>query len=173
MKKQPKFHIITHERIIKALRTEPLKSGHWVENPDLEEVGNCGVCAVGAVLRSCRFTNNKINAVGDILLDYIEYRGSMQDSIENALASQQWMVALSNAFEFFDRYRDLSKDNDRRSVVNKTITFVKRNLPKRFKIPAKVRCTFNFNARTQTWSRNRSRSQEEIDAWLYPSGLMV
>jgi hypothetical protein len=40
---------ISRDDILRAIRTEPLAPGAWVQYPSLTVVGDCTVCAVGAV----------------------------------------------------------------------------------------------------------------------------
>jgi len=93
---------VTKAQIIKALKTENISIGYgWTEHEDLPEVGNCHVCSVGAVLRSCKLPNNTISELCNDP-DFITCPYSCDDdaiAIDEALERGDYFSALSMCFE--------------------------------------------------------------------------
>lgn len=84
---------ITKQQVLKALETEPLKRGQWVDRAYLNYIGDCNVCAVGAVLRQAGLTNREI---------YLSVRAqSIRSGCEdpNQTVKTDPLTALSEVFE--------------------------------------------------------------------------
>lgn len=113
---------ITKKEIIKALQTEPLIHQMWVKKDNLPEVGDCGVCAVGAVLRHCRIPNDVL----DSYTNSIEGTGSAEEA-QRALERGDYLSALSMTFEQ-KSYVEAGTKADAASR-RRAIEFVEKNFP--------------------------------------------
>lgn len=117
----PEF--VSKKKIIKALQTEFLSAGQFVKNGYLPEVGTCGVCAVGAVLRSVGQTDIQIayiareiapaprvgrNKIGELL----EKRGYM-----SALSSYFEEMLRNNKAKYFVE-RCCDRDDNNRTLIS-------------------------------------------------------
>jgi len=133
--------MITRNQIIKALATEPLKAGNWIQcKADL----NCKVCAVGAIVRS-RLTSaqeKKLNIeeynfykeslLKDKFSDICEkliasnynFFLSLSDKISYLIENEDYMSALSSYFENNYYGRSIT-DVDRERIIG----FVAQNFP--------------------------------------------
>lgn len=94
---------ITRREIIRAIRTEKLIAGAFIQVrfDDVEcswvKDKKCKVCAVGAVLRHKGFHNSSINDLGGLLTTDC---GALRDSDEKeSIAQCAYMSALSIKFE--------------------------------------------------------------------------
>lgn len=127
--KLPKY--VLKKTIIRALKTEPLQTGQFVEKPDLRKVGDCNVCAVGAVLRATGATNYQIAkhtgwANGGVCIFSCE----SQRRIIQLLERKDYMSALSSYFE------DLVFGEPTKAQRRKLIAFVEKNFPNRVPLVA-------------------------------------
>ena len=86
--------VFTRGEILRALKREPLRRGEFVEKSNLPMVGNCNVCAVGAVLRGCGFRNNEISVLAREVVDY-----PISSRPHELLKAGDWTSALSSMFE--------------------------------------------------------------------------
>lgn len=127
---------IKRAQILKALRTEPLRQGHFVESDLLPEIGTCNVCAVGAVLRSAGVPDRAINGVA-VQPQVIGFADCCFDSSNKAeqklelaedLAERRYLAALSKVFEAAPK----------RTAKAQAIAFVKKHFPKEIRIPDTV-----------------------------------
>lgn len=97
--------IITKAQIIKALETEPLVAEKWVQNNNLNFKGSCGVCAVGAVLRSaCKLKNNEIedgahSSIGEYGILTMRVNRATANNVSFHINNGEYMLALSEMFE--------------------------------------------------------------------------
>lgn len=125
---------INREKIIEALKTEPLKRGAFFHNASFDNIQDayaCEVCAVGAVLRRC------FNIISDVS-GFVVTRNSalwekeacsvtLRQAIKNELKIKNYMGALSIFFESQDIMYSAVTPLQRRNLIR----FVKRNLPNR------------------------------------------
>lgn len=94
---------VTKLQVCEALMTEPLVAGSWVQcASDHEEYKNCGVCAVGAVLRKCGLSNSHITRRAVRVTDGED---SVSKCVEDALQANHLILALSRFFEQMIRRR--------------------------------------------------------------------
>lgn len=126
---------IYREQILKALLTEPLQGGQWVEKEYLHEIGDCRVCAVGAILRSClKMTNSEIHENGARVTNNRCVRNGLYDNInypKNELKKKNYLGALSIFFEdLVYRRNDGATPNDRVKLCK----FVLDNFPSRITV---------------------------------------
>jgi len=119
---------ITRSEILKAIRTEPLVSGNFVQTENNKEK-NCAVCAVGAVLRIAGQNNTEIHSFGEQLM----YEGVCSSQphyvILEELKERRYLHALSMKFEFY-AFRLGKGKRTRKLLAN----FVKKNFPKVIKL---------------------------------------
>ena len=129
---------IKKEDIIKAIKTESLEAGCWID----VDFSNCKVCAVGAIVKQTLEKNNllsvrRVDSICELnteneCIDADEYQTS------DSLKDKQWLTAISGYFE-----REWRRSVDRNSgaylsrhqkyrVKQKTIKFVEKNIPKSF-----------------------------------------
>lgn len=137
---------VTKEIIIDALKTEPLSSGYgWCRRRALDVVGDCEVCAVGAVLRKLKMTNAQILRKAPTLVrNHTMPHGDDEDNVlESALlrvGEENYLGALSTYFEGINRRRyyttGVLEDFVATSEVReKCIAFVTTHFPDSFDIP--------------------------------------
>jgi hypothetical protein len=132
---------VSRDQIIKAINTEPLQPGNWVHREDLAVIGDCGVCAVGGVLRSLGLSNDMISdKVTSVLnratvYDESDREGSEGD-IRRTLKAKDYLGALSMKFEFISRrhYGEVLKGKTLARVRKELVAFVKKNFPSRVKL---------------------------------------
>lgn len=125
---------ITKKQIIKALKTEPLERGHWVQNRSLPYKGTCNVCAVGAVLRHAGLANSAIHVLGfGLKFAGFDAAPRLPRANENAISvgrtaleAGQWLVGLSYVFE------SAHTDEDGRK---RAIAFVEEHFPESVVLP--------------------------------------
>lgn len=112
---------ITKKQIIKAIQRGELGHHGWVQNSQLPYVGDCRVCAVGAVFRhALKLPNNVV----DVLASEAGVGSCDPVSAKSALEREDWLTALSHVFECdAGRYAGIEKQ---RKVV---IDFVEKNFP--------------------------------------------
>ena len=131
---------IKKAQVIKALRTEPLEKGNWIDiSPkDYEQFErspllvasafDCKVCAVGAVLRSTGLTPMEILRVGGNLslsYGYNVFRDARHGDIDNLLIKGNYLGALSCYFESTIPLRGSYGLKHRERLVQ----FVEKNFP--------------------------------------------
>jgi len=132
---------ITRREVLKAIRTEPLKRGKWVQMDVYKSFvpssdPKCEVCAVGAVLRHAGLNNEQISEFGDQMVsgpfpcvgDCFDYR-EFEDAVKQALKEKRYLYALSLKFE-----RHAKRLGKGRRIRNLLANFVKRNFPKSVKV---------------------------------------
>lgn len=112
---------ITRRDILKAIRTEKLKAGSFVEIRVDEKP--CKVCAVGAVLRNKGFQDQTISIIGDSLM--MIYPVSSEGNEYEALDKKLYLNALSIKFEKLVESYGCGK-----RTREKLAEFVKDNFPK-------------------------------------------
>ena len=128
--------IIEKRTVIKALREEPLESGSFF---DKNNVKNCKVCAVGAVVR--KSLKGKINGLTrNTLVSYCETITNeeyINEDVEYLLAKRNYLGALSTFFEWeagSDDDSDCSGPNITPELRETLVEFVRKNFPTRFKV---------------------------------------
>lgn len=119
--------LIKRREILKAIRTERLKAGSFIQHSYGEYTDKCKVCAVGAVLRQKGIDNNDIDTVaywatgdGDV---------TEHGNFKMALAEKNYLSALSIKFEQL-----ALKYGCGVRTRNKLCNFVKKNFPKQIKV---------------------------------------
>lgn len=144
---------ITRAQIIKAIKTEPLEGGQWINRTyDADgyisqlywdrpaDVQECKVCAVGAVLRSCvpGITPNRIidfgsglyysdGGIGASATDIRQARDEVRDEL--ALNNPNYILMLSRMFESY--WRHYQDDRRQLGYTRKALVkFVQNNFPK-------------------------------------------
>lgn len=135
--------VITKKLVIEALRSEKLMSGDWFHD-DFDNLKDCAVCAVGAVLRRCsalsvlikrteRDDNYNINdrIRGIIRASNVGYDSSWRDVLTH-LKRKNYLAALSAKFEQLvsDSAETEPTETQRESLVD----FVKVYFPNKFTI---------------------------------------
>lgn len=132
--------IITRRDILKAIRTEKLKAGAFIETKKKWDVTNsvdvyyeddtCKVCAVGAVLRQTGTSSETIEdrAYGITCQYGLTPRGDEGDEFE-AIKYNLYMNALSIRFE-----RLAAEHGCGKKTRQKLAWFVKRHFPKTIKV---------------------------------------
>ena len=129
---------IARDRVIQALRTEPLRPGRFFHINNDTSAQDCQVCAVGAVLRQhasaallARFDN-----YGDLHTTRITQtfcKGSAVCSDPGELIKQKnYMGALSSYFEKIMRAK--KQEHVTGQVIDLLIKFVKKNFPAQFTV---------------------------------------
>lgn len=131
----------TRKQIIRALRTENLgRHGYgFVENDHLNKIGDCHVCAIGAVCRSAGLTNRQIYDVSAVLChgEYISFTGDVEASRpywEKELHKKNYLGALSI---YFESIGPLSTNNKyRETPINREqlVDWVKKYIPVEFTV---------------------------------------
>lgn len=106
MKSRRKLKWVTKEQIIEAIKTEPLVPGRWVQS--LDDGNECGVCAVGAVLRRAGYKNIEIDDYG---LD-LKWRFPL-----GKLSGEYEMMIRTNTF-----------------TIARLVSWVKKNMPNRIRL---------------------------------------
>lgn len=131
---------VSRREILQAIRTENLRSGEFVET-DLGtplDDPNCGVCAVGSVLRKVGFDNSEIDIFGRTLMnggkvisDYESYDPPIhtQREIDGLLERRLYLNALSVKFE-----RQVEKTGEGKTTRKILAKFVKKHFPKRISL---------------------------------------
>jgi hypothetical protein len=140
---------ISRKTILKAIKKEPLRAGEWVDKSDLKTVGNCHVCAVGAVLRTAGLPNNQIgNSAWNLMAgaNPVTWGDDHMIAEEAAQIAKEGnhLAALSAYFEGIVRNYDIrTKDygdvfaipNRAMPVVRRKLRrFVLKNFPKRIRL---------------------------------------
>lgn len=117
---------IKRAQILLALRTENIGHLGWTENPDMPAVGDCKVCAVGAVLRRCGLPNNEIESLASSEIFKASAYGSCstEEQALELLDEGRWMDALSTIFE-----GNFTK-HDKQKGLERAAKFVKKHFPK-------------------------------------------
>jgi len=122
--------MITKEKVIKAIKTEPLIVNYFVERDKYSNIvtnPNCSVCAVGAVFRASGMSNTEID---DVTSDPQENICSTSiGRIEDLLKSKLYLNALSVKFEYL-----ASKYGTGKRTRNELVKFVEENFPYRIKL---------------------------------------
>jgi len=116
---------ITKANVIKALKKEKLKCGWFFNsNVTINNVVDCSVCAVGAVLRHMSFEKWAIEqCLNTNGLGYAAVENKyISEDINQLLKEKNYLGALSNYFE--DYHGDRAK----------TIAFVKKHFPNKLTI---------------------------------------
>lgn len=130
--------VITRATVIEAIKTENLVPGKWFQ--DMNNVWNCSVCAVGAVIRKasalkyCDYNGLNVNDVIWDLVDGEEVTDSIH--IPRLLKRKNYLAALSAKFESMfvrDLYGSVILFNSN-EIKDKLIEWVKKNLPVKFTI---------------------------------------
>lgn len=123
---------ITKEKIIEALREEPLlRRGFWF-GIKTKSAKSCSVCAVGSILRKMSFekwaAENNISGpeLGDSVVNLWELEGSVGSKarkvdIEDHIQNENYLAALSGYFE---------NGHTRKQCIE----FVKKHFPKRLTV---------------------------------------
>lgn len=116
---------ITRKQVIKALRTERLRKGQWMRAENGDEIENCQVCAVGAVLRDRVVPQNV--SVANEAIGRLTRRGGP-------------LLTLSDRFE--DEAAEWTRFTKPRR--EKLVRWAKKNLPASFRvrIPASLQASF-------------------------------
>lgn len=157
-KKRKDASIITKKSILKALAKEPLVRGRWVAKPHLEVIGDCPVCAVGAVLRGAGLSNCDIVRtasdaceqtgpdMSDVFIRYSDehyYQTSEGSKARHAAGLKQateltqkkdYLSALTVLFEA-QSYNTRVTPKHRQEMI----TFVKGNFPANLKITLPIK----------------------------------
>lgn len=123
MAHKPKMMKVSKEQIIHALKTEKLAPGNWI----VKDKEGCRVCAVGAVLRSCRVPDRTINHFASDELWLYGVYGKNRKEIRNLVKRGEYLQALSDVFE-----TDYSRERDRKRAA---IDFVEKYFPAYIEIP--------------------------------------
>jgi hypothetical protein len=152
--------VITKEHIIKALKTEELKQGDWVAKAELPVVGNCAVCAVGAVLRHINLPNNEIYTVANSLdtYGYPAYLHTEEDKENHRVemfneAGTMWLWVLSDIFE------EAATAREGRDAV---IAFVKKHCKKDKIIPGDFLEDMKESARSSIYFYAQHADGEDV-----------
>lgn len=136
MKKRRLQRTISKSEIIKALQTEPLQPGVFVEYVYVADTCNistdpsCNVCAVGAVLRRAGYTNDAIIKAGRELSNAGFVCQGNVAQINEELKNRQYLNALSVKFETLMAERDRVT----KAVRQQLCKWVEKNLPNRIKL---------------------------------------
>lgn len=141
--------IITKKQVITALENEPLRPGQFIRY-DKKPIGDCQVCAVGAVMRTVLNNNiehrDEFSSLCENVTDF-QYVGEDTDEL---LQNKNYMGALSNYFEemMFDNDDgknewDDDEDDDGAPIVEsrhrkELIQFVNDNFPEQFEVEVNV-----------------------------------
>lgn len=123
--------IITKEEIIEALDTEPLATGYWVnfggdfDGTFRKSLGECAVCAVGAIFKHKLSGDLSAYAVERHIDELMRHMGSLHDprQAEEHAEAGRYLQAISCVFE------GTAGDMDKRREV--TIKFVKEEFPEK------------------------------------------
>lgn len=105
---------VTKRQVIKALEKEFLIAGFFVFNDQMTTVGTCGVCAVGAVLRSRGLENDRIYKLTSWWQNgcsIAQESAAEPEKIPELLEKGDYMSALSTKFE------DMLKNNPEKHFV--------------------------------------------------------
>lgn len=144
---------ISKKMIIKAIQNEPLINGTYVEVENYPNSGystdpNCGVCAVGAVLRRSGMTNKKIASFGAKILRQglaSFYKHKTEESlIDYYINEKQYLNSLSEKFENLAEKYGCGK-----KTRTKLIKFVQENFPNKINLTPSGRKSRNKVCKTQ------------------------
>lgn len=99
--------LVTRAQVLKAIRTEPLARGYFIQDDDFLGDGKlpfdtCPVCAVGGLLRSsgvCK-TPTQVRETSSLIAGPTwEFPEATRAAIKAALTRGDWLSALSLRFE--------------------------------------------------------------------------
>lgn len=132
---------VTKKEILEAIKKEPLKAGSWVKMDDFGDPvkdKNCTVCAIGAVLRRAKYSNQQAWEFGGCLMNSDAVApldeecvdlGVEKNLVERLLSEKKYLHALSVRFEGQALRTGVGKR------TRKILTdFVKKNLPDQVKL---------------------------------------
>lgn len=142
--------MITKAQVLHALRTEPLAAGEWFHPEKRNRRGDCAVCAVGAIVRSClntpvvaSYTGFDPN-FGGLAFALVGYNSEpSKGSYRKPLREKNYFLALSRLFELRARQRaralgkqiyDLTQ-TDIRPVRSELVQFVRAEFPESLPSP--------------------------------------
>lgn len=142
--------VITKKEIIKAIRKGELETGAYFDLQELPYIGNCNVCAVGAVFRhALKLPNNVGSALvitagcGCAIFD--RDGGPPLDELRQKYLNRgDWLTVLSDVFE-----SNYSTEEERQS---KTIEYVEENFPETVSING----SDLDRARDRAWNKLRN-----------------
>lgn len=126
---------VTRKEILKAIRTENLGTGKFIEGIDVGYVtrvivydDSCKVCAVGAVLRQAGTPSDRIMEVANEVTNKYEYvtpQKGLEGHEFTAMKRRAWLNALSIRFEELALKTGTGKE-----TRDALCRFVKRHFPK-------------------------------------------
>lgn len=124
---------ITKQEILKAIKTEPLRAGHFIgasdefgyEKLNSKKGKSCTVCAVGAVLRN-KIKDVTIQDFNSICANSVEYWTEFSGmEAQYLIEKKDYLSALSVEFETLS-----NKFKTKAAIRKKLIKFVQDNFPK-------------------------------------------
>lgn len=136
---------ISKAKCIEAVKTEPLRGGHWVQSFELrpDSQRNCSVCAVGAVLRKAGCDDYSMDEVASRLVVLaLAYSHNAAREIRKALKEKRHLDALSMYFESLANPQDpgatlspILEGKNLSRIRSKLVKFIDKNFPKRIELP--------------------------------------